>query len=619
MNAKFSLLLIILLMTTGCAQQRALQTAHPAAAETPSIPIASAVAPDAPDAADMQNASDTSVAPVVPETAQDAPVPATHHKTAASKSTTPPNFDLTSQTLYQFLVSEIAGQRGQSDMAVEGILDLAKTTRDPRLAKRATELALQAQQEDRALEAARLWLILDPLAVRARQLITALLIERGLLDEAKIYLARLLADEGERVGAAFLGLHPVMSHQTNPPGVLEVMQELAKPYPQVAEAHFAVAQAAFAAGIDDLALREIIEASALRSDWETAALLQGQILQRSGASLALDFYNDYLIDFPKALVIRLTYARLLVSEKRYIEASNQFEILITEFPQNAEVSVALGLLSMQLHNFDKAELYFKKALAEKFQDTNSVRMYLGQLYEERKQYEEAAEWYNSVTPGDQLLAAQLKYSAVLAKLNRLTEALQHLHKIKTHTNQQRAQVAIAEAQILRATKDYQKAFDLLSNMLKKLPNFPDLLYEHAMVADKIGRFDTMEQDLRKLIKLKPDYSHAFNALGYTLAERGERLEEANQLIEKALELSPDDPYIMDSMGWVQYRLGSLDKALGFLRRAYTEQQDPEIAAHLGEVLWVQGNVNEANMIWQSALQENPDSEPLLNAIKKFNP
>jgi Flp pilus assembly protein TadD len=172
---------------------------------------------------------------------------------------------------------------------------------------------------------------------------------------------------------------------------------------------------------------------------------------------------------------------------------------------------------------------------------------------------------------------------------------------------------------MRTTKSYQDAFELLSKMLEKLPNYPDLLYEHAMAADKVGRFDVLEQNLRKLIQLKPDYAHAYNALGYTFAERGERLEEAAQLIEKALKLLPDDPFIMDSMGWVQYRLGALDKALSYLKRAYAEQSDPEIAVHLGEVLWAQGNREEAGKILQSALKENPDNEALLDAVKKFKP
>ena len=581
LNSKLHLSLIFLLAMAGCAQQ----------------PEKPAVAPAAPTADVAAKAAET--------------------KPAESQAL--PKIDLSSQTLYQFLLAEIAGQRGQSGLAVESMLDLAKSTRDYRLARRSTELALHSRQEARALDAARLWLILAPNEVRARQMVSALLVNSGRLDEAKIHLERLLADEDGHVGSSFLSLHQMLSRQSDKAGVLNLVQDLAAPYPQVPEAHFAVAQAAWAAEKDEIALREILEASRLRPGWEAAALFQGQILLRDSPSQALDFFKEYLDSAPKALEARLTYARLLVAEKHYAEARNQFEKLTVEFPQNAEVSVALGLLSMQLHDYDKAELHLKRALTEKYHDANSVKMYLGQLYEDRKQYSEALVWYGNVTPSEHALAAQLKYAAMLAKLNRTPEALQHLHQINVQNNQQRVQVAIAEAQLLRSAKSHQDAYELLGKMLEKLPNYPDLLYEHAMAAEKIGRSDVLEQDLRKLIQIKPDYAHAYNALGYTLAEHGERLEEAAQLIEKALKLSPGDPFIIDSMGWVQYRLGALDKALGYLKRAYAEQADPEIAAHLGEVLWAQGNREEASKIWQAAQKENPDNETLLDVIKKFKP
>lgn len=580
MNFRFALFPLLMLALLGCAQQPAKK------------PVASALAPAA----------------AAPDAKAAAP---------AKPGIELPKLELTAQTLYQFLASEIAAQRGQPALAVEGVLDLAKSTRDPRLARRATELALQARMEGRALEAARLWLILDPSEVRARQTITALLVGGGYLGEAKVYLERLLADEGNNVGSAFLSLHQVLARQSNKSAVLALVEELASPYPQIPEAHFAIAQAAWGVERDEQALREVVEALRLRPNWEMAALFQGQILQRATAAQALDFYKQYLESFPRALDVRLTYARLLVAEKRYVDARNQFEKLVTEFPGNAEVSVALGLLSLQLRDFDKAELHLKQALAEKYRDTNAVRMYLGQLEEERKRYGEAANWYFSVAPGEHHLAAQLKYAAMLAKQNLAAEALQFLRQITTASNQQRVQVIIAEAQILRATKAYQEAYELLSKALEKLPNYPDLLYDRAMVAEKVGRLDSLEQDLRKLIQLKPDYAHAYNALGYTLAARGERLEEAAQLIEKALKLTPDDPFIMDSMGWVYFRQGALDKALPMLRRAYAEQPDPEIAAHLGEVLWSQGSRDEAAKLWQAALKDNPDNEVLLDVIKRF--
>lgn len=585
MNFRYCLLpLLLLLALPGCAQQPA---------QKADVGPAPAAAPEIKAAAPSPRAAEP------PKPAADLP-----------------KLELTSQTLYQFLASEIAGQRGQSGMAVEGMLDLAKSTRDPRLAKRATELALQARMEGRALEAARLWLILDPGEVRARQTITALLVGGGNLGEAKVHLERLLADEEGNVGAAFLSLHQVLARQHNRDAVLALVEELAKPYPQVPEAHFAVAQAAWGAEKDEQALSETVAALRLRPNWETAALFKGQILQRAAAAQALDFYKEYLEGFPKALDVRLTYARMLVAEKHYAEARSQFEKLIADFPGNAEVSVALGLLSMQLRDLDKADFYLQQALAEKYRDANAVRAYLGQIEEERRHYGEAANWYASVTPGEHYLGAQLKYAAMLAKQGRTPEALRHLRQLAVQSNQQRVQVTLAEAQILRAAKSYREAYDLLSKALEKLPNYPDLLYERAMVAEKIGRLEAMEQDLRKLIQVKPDYAHAYNALGYTFAARGERLEEAAQLIEKALQLTPGDPFIMDSMGWVQFRLGALDKALAYLRRAYAEQPDPEIAAHLGEVLWAQGNREEAEKVWQSALKEFPDNEVLLDAVKR---
>ncbi len=538
---------------------------------------------------------------------------------AKSRKPELPKLELNSQMLYQFLVSEVALQRGQGTLGVEGILDLAKSTRDPRLAKRATELALHARLEGRALDAARLWLLLDPSEARARQTVTALLVNGGHLEDARVHLERLIAEEGAHIGSAFLGLHQMLSRQSNKEAALTLVRELAQPYPELPEAHFAVAQAAWLVERDELALKEVAEALRLHPDWEIAALFRGQIVQRSSPSQALDEYRDFLAANPKALDVRLAYARLLVGEKRYAEARAQFETLSSENPDNPEVSVALGLLSLQLRDYDKAELHLKKALTDKYRDINAVRVYLAQLYEERRRYSEAANWYNSVTLGEHFLSSQIKYAAMLAKKNQVAEALQHLRHLTPQTNQQRVQITLAEAQVLRATKAYLEAYELLSKMLDKLPNFPDLLYDRAMAAEKVSRFDVMESDLRKLIQIKPEYAHAYNALGYVLAERNERLDEASQLIEKALKLSPDDSFIMDSMGWVQYRLGAYEKAIEYLRRAYSSQPDPEIAAHLGEVLWVKGSREEAGKLWQTSLKDNPDNEVLLDVIKKYKP
>jgi tetratricopeptide (TPR) repeat protein len=394
---------------------------------------------------------------------------------------------------------------------------------------------------------------------------------------------------------------------------------LTSPYLSRAEAHFAIAYAAWSAGKDELALREIREARRLHSNWEAAALFQGQLLQRASIPETLEFYRSLLGDYPKMQDVRLAYARLLVSSRQYVEARTQFEKLLGDMPGNPEVSVAVGLLAMQLKDYDAAEKYLKQALAGQYRDEAMVRMYLGQLFDDRGRYEEAAEWYGSVGRGEQYIPAQIRHAVMLAKLGKLSEARQHLRQIPVQNNQQRVQVVVAEAQLLRDAKAYGEAFELLGRALEKLPNYPDLLYDHAMAAEKLGKVDILEQDLRKLIQIKPDYAHAYNALGYTLADRSERLDEALKLIEKALELAPDDFFVMDSLGWVHYRMGQLEKAEDILRRAYTSQHDAEIAAHLGEVLWARGKHEEAEKIWRAALKENPGHETLLNVIKKFIP
>jgi len=528
-----------------------------------------------------------------------------------------PNEELTEKMLYEFLLGEIAGQRGQLDVATKAYVDLAKTTRDPRVAQRATEIALYARQPEAALQAARVWAEVDPNSTPARQTLVALLINEHKLEEARPHIEKLLSAEGQNVGQGFMQLNGLLAKYPDKAAALNLVQSLAQPYPQLAEAHFAVAHAAWSAGEYDLALSEVRKALDLRPEWELAALFQGQILQHTSNKLAADYFHDYLNRYPKAKEVRLNYARLLVVEKDYPQARSEFQRLRRDFPNNAEVSLAVGLLSMQLNDFDAAEESFKQALSQNYKDRDSVRYYLGEAYEERKHYDQALYWYGSVERGEQYLPAQMRYASVLAKQGKLAEARKYLHQIPVQDNQQRIQIILTDAQLLREAGHYQEAFDLLGRALQKNPDYPDLLYDYAMAAEKLNRLDVLEENLRKLIKLKPDYAHAYNALGYTLADRTNRLNEAEQYIEQALKLAPEDPFIIDSMGWVQYRLGNLKEGTAYLRRAYADRPDPEIAAHLGEVLWVQGKHEEAETIWNASLKENPGNEALQNVIKKF--
>jgi tetratricopeptide (TPR) repeat protein len=537
----------------------------------------------------------------------------------APKQPVLPKQELSQQVLYQFLLAEVAGQRGDFNLATKAYVDLAKKTRDPRLAKRATEVAIFSRIPEQALEAATLWGELDPEAVQAKQSAAALLVNTGRLDEAKPLLEKLIAAEGANAGTGFMQLNGLMGRLSDKQAGLRLVQSLAAPYPDLAEAHFAIAQAAANADQRDLALAEARQAAKLRPGWELSALLQAQILQASSKPEALDSLRSFLKDYPKSKEVRLTLARLLASEQQFAAARDEFKQLLADFPATPEAAMAVGLLSLQLNDLDTAETYLKQTLELGIKDESTVRLYLGQVSEEHKRFDEAARWYGSIGEGEQYLPAQIKVALMLGKQGKLGEARKHLQQIAVQNNQQRVLVIQAEAQLLRDAKDYKDAFDLLTRGLEKLPNYPELLYDRAMMAEKIDRMEVMEQDLRRLIQLKPDNAHAYNALGYSLADRGDRLNEAYDLIDKALKIAPGEAFIMDSMGWVYYRMGNLPKALEYLNRAYTLRPDPEIAAHLGEVQWAQGKRDDAQKTWQTSLKDNPQNESLLGVLKKFKP
>ena len=528
-----------------------------------------------------------------------------------------PKQDLTAPILFDFLVGETALQRGNLDIAVSRYVKLSRTTRDPRLAKRATEIALHAGNPYAAEQAATIWIELEPDSADARQTIAALLINLGKLDAAKPHLEKLLSSEKDNVGGAFMQLNQLLSRNPNKVEALQLIQQLSQPYKDFPEVHFATSQAAWFANQHQLALDEMQRALALRPDWEIAAIHNGRILQRTSNAEASDYYRDYLKKYPAANEVRIAYARVLIGDHQNDLAKEQLQVLLDKNPDDAEIMLAIGLLATEMGDFDITEISFKKALNLEYKDPNAIHFHLAQIYEETDRPDLAMESYQMVKSGARYLPAQIRYADLLATKGYLKAAREHLQKIPAANDQQTAHLILAEAQILRRSKAHQEVYELLDNGLKKLPDYPELLYDRALTADKLGKFNILEQDLRKLIKLKPDSAHAYNALGYSFAERGIQLPEALKLIRKAVELSPEDPYIMDSLGWVYYRMGNVVEGLNYLNLAFAARPDPEIAAHLGEVLWVNGSKENAKNIWRAALEKEPDNEVLLKTVQRF--
>jgi tetratricopeptide (TPR) repeat protein len=414
-------------------------------------------------------------------------------------------------------------------------------------------------------------------------------------------------------------LHALLAKHPDKNAVLAMVKDLVKPYRQLPEAHFAVAQAALAANKYDAALAEIREALRIRPDWEAAALFQAQALTSESRAKSLDYMKGFLAANPNAQEVRLNYARQLIGEKKYPEARVQFQQLLDDNPQNPDIAVTVALLSVQINDLDAAETQLKRVLELNYKDPDSVRFHLGQINEERKRFDEAARWYLAVEGGEQFVPAHARYAFMLARQNRVAEARAHLQTLQVQNEAQRVQIVQAEAQLMREAKAYKESFDILKAALDADADNPDLLYDIALAAEKLDRIDVAETSLRRLIALKPDHAQAYNALGYTLADRTDRLAEARDYIEKALKLLPEDPFILDSMGWVEYRLGNYAEGLQYLQRAFDQRPDPEIAAHLGEVLWVKGKKGEAEKVWRDSLRDNPGNEELQKVIKKFLP
>ena len=556
----------------------------------------------------------------------------------ADPSTRLPGADLptgmSADLFYRLLLADIALQRGDAPVAARAYLEVARELKDVRLARRATEIAYAARQRNLTESAARLWSSLAPDAERPKQIRSALASggpvprERDpdavAEDDLESRLEKLLADQattGGGVAEAFLQLNRAFARQQDKVAVYEMIRDLAEPYASSPEAHFAVALAALNTGPTDAkvaaaALERVDRALALKPDWERAALLKAEVLGKRGNDEAIAYLQAFTKAYPQARAARGALAQFYVEQKRLGDARAIFEQLAVEEPETREYAMGVAILSYQMKDYAAAEQQFQKLLAK--DEDGNVQLYLAQIAEEQKHYEDAIARYKAVPDGERAWLAKLRVAAMYGKLNRVDEGRRWLADLPAVTIEQRIQVRQAEATLLRESGDNKGAFDVLEKALAEHPDAPDLLYDLAMVAEKVDRVDVAEAKLKRVIELKPDDAQALNALGYTLVDRTSRAEEGRALIERALKLSPDDPFIMDSMGWALFKLGRYDESLTWLLKAFSGRPDAEIAAHLGEVLWIKGDRAKAKEIWAAQLKDSPDHPVLLETMRRLS-
>ncbi len=542
----------------------------------------------------------------------------------AAKPDVLPNVVLSPEVMYKYLAAELAFQRGEAFSAYATMLALARSTRDARLARRAVEFAAAGSLGAEALKAARVWRDLAPHSEEATQALNGLLIANGRADEARQALAQqLAASTPEALPVAIASVQRQLARMTDRKRANALLRDLLSPYRDSLEALLTLAQTAMVSGERALALEDARAALAKHPASEVAALTLAQIIEDKKEAAAM--LSDFLKANPKARDVRLAYSRMLFEQNRVADARAEFETLLQQYPNDQTTLYALGLLAVQAGELPAAEKYLSAYIAtlggqpDRDRDASQALLVLAQIADERGDTAAALQWLEMVDPANpsSYANASVKRAQLMAKAGKLDEARAVLQKLEVESDDERVRLIITEAQLLRDAGQIDDALKLVGDALQAQKDNIDLLYEHAMLAEKANQLELMERELRHVIRLAPDNQHAYNALGYSLADRNIRLQEAYDLIRKASDLAPEDPYIMDSLGWVEFRLGRYEQAEKTLRRAFGIKADPEIAAHLGEVLWVLGREEEARQLWRDANAKDPKNTTLKGTLQRL--
>jgi len=515
-----------------------------------------------------------------------------------------------SQLVYLVLAGELAGQRGQYEVALENYLQAARLSRDARLAERATQIALFVKKYPEAIEGVSLWLQAEPRNAVARRMAALLYLKEGRRDEAVAQMKVLLTLPDADLEDTLIELVKVLGGEVPKQDAAEFMNALLRASPGMAELHLAAALLAANQGEFQRALNETEEALKLHPDWSRARVLQAQVMAQMGDSAAAgDMIRRALKRDPDNARLRLIYSQFLIKSGDIEGARRELARIVAKEPGNQDARFGLGLALIDLDQLDAARREFVGlATSEKWRV--QAYFYLGLIDARKGRLAEALGWFDRVTTGPTEFDARVNGITALISLGRLTEARSRLADVRKRFPNESVRLYLLEAELLSKNRDYEDAFNLLTDALGEIPGQSDLLYARALVAENLGRFDVLEADLRQVLEKNPDDPNALNALGYTLVERGERLDEAKGYLDRAIRLKPDDPAILDSYGWLQYRLRNYAEAAEYLRRAYEKVQDPEIASHLGEVLLESGRRQEARKILREAWKKAPEHKDM---------
>ena len=522
------------------------------------------------------------------------------------------------EPVYLVLAAEIAGQRGQYEVALDSYLKLSRLTPDPKVAERATQIALYVKDAPKALEAATLWLEREPGNLAATRVLAMLEVRAGRMDEAEKAFRHLLDLRDPQLEDTLVDMVKWLDAEAAGEQSLKTMQALSGRFPKVPEMHFAYALLASNRGLDALAREELDQALALRPGWGRARLLDVQLVAQTGnVKAAQAAVARALQANPGNPRLRLIQAQMLAKSGNLKGAERELQALLVKDYGDHDARFALASVWMDMGQHDRARHEFESLVDDpRWQVQSSFS--LGVIDVRQGRLESALKRFDSVAGSPMAFDASLNAVSALAGLERYGEARSRLAEIRKRFPNEAVRLYLIESDLLSRGREFQSAHDALSEAITQSPGQPDLLYARAMVAEHLGRLDLLEADLKQVLVQKPEDPLALNALGFSLADHGgDRLTEAEDYIRRALAKRPGDPAILDSYGWVLYRRGKTQEALTPLRKAYGLFRDPEIAAHLGEVLWVSGQKAEARKVWAEGFRKNPEQDDILRVRKAY--
>ena len=519
--------------------------------------------------------------------------------------------------LFMLLTAEIAGQRGQYEIALEGYLEAARQVNDARFAERAAMIAMYIKDEKKLSESVQLWLKQEPNSLSARKLaiISALRMSDKSLAIKNIseYLKKAPADFEK----ALLEVASNMQKPSKVQFIFDMLEEVAAESVDKAMVYFVQSVIAMKMNNLELATTKIQQALRVQPNWERAVLLQAQVAVVAGNNLiAISVLKNALHINPSDLAYKKLLAQVFVRNRNYAESVQVYKEIVKQDATDLESQMALGLIYLQTDQDALAQHVFKKLVTDK-QWQEQAYFYLGKLAEKKGFYAEAIDWYDQVAGEPFAFDAAAAVVMVLAKEKQYSKVEVRLQALLQKYPKQQVKITLLHAEIYNQQKKYQEAYDILSAVLVNAPNDNDLLYTRALVAERLNKLDIVESDLSKVLQSNPNHLEALNALGYTLANKTRRFEEAEKFLLQALDLAPEEPVILDSYGWLQYKLGHLAKALVYLQKAYAKEKENEILVHVVEVLWESGRKEEARRLFKEAIRVSP-KDTYLQELKHRN-